>query len=123
MISLSFTLNGVPVFARGAFFRICADGTLRGPEDSVVATYSPLGWRLGGRDYRDLEALGPLFLRACRADGRAEVLGPYDFVRAGDGALFGQGRCLGTFCTNRALSPGIPEWSEITLLDRWDPAR
>ena len=120
MISLSFTLSGVPVFARGAFFRICADRTLRGPGGSLIATYSALGWRLGGRNYREFEAIGPLFLRAHRADGRAEVMGPYEFVRAGDGALFGRGRCLGSFCANRALSPGIPEWSDITLLDRSD---
>ena len=120
MISLSFTVSGVPVFARGAFFKICADSTLRGPEGSLVATYSSLGWRLGGRSYREFEALGPVFLRAQRADGRTEIIGPYELVRVGDGALFGHGRCLGSFCTNRALSPGIPEWSEITLLDRCD---
>ena len=120
MISLSFTLSGVPVFARGAFFRICADRTLRGPGGSLIATYGSLGWRLGGRNYREFEAAGPLFLRAHRADGRAEVMGPYEFVRAGDGALFGRGRCLGSFCANRALSPGIPEWSDITILDRCD---
>jgi hypothetical protein len=123
LISLSFAHSREPVFARAAFFRICADGSLRGPEGSVIATYSPLGWRLRGRDYRDVEALGPVFLRASRTDGRAEVLGPYELVRAGDGAVFGQGRCLGTFCTNRALSPGIPEWSEITLLDRLESSR
>jgi hypothetical protein len=120
LISLSFTLSGVPVFARGAFFRICADGTLRGPEGSLVATYGSLGWRLAGRDYREFEAIGPLFLRAHRADRRAEVMGPYEIVRAGDGALFGHGRCLGSFCANRALSPGIPEWSEVALLERRD---
>ncbi len=120
MISLSFTFSGVAVFARGAFFRICADNTLRGPEGSLVATYSSLGWRLGGRNYREFEALGPLFIRAHRIDGRSEVMGPYPLVRAGDGALFGHGRCLGSFCANRALSPGIPEWSDITLLDHSD---
>ncbi|MEJ0037712.1 MAG: hypothetical protein WDO68_16830 [Gammaproteobacteria bacterium] len=118
MISLSFTSSGVPVFARGAFFRICADSTLRGPEGSLVATYSSLGWRLGPRYFREFEANGPLFLRAQGPHGRPELMGPYEFVRAGDGALFSHGRCLGSYCTNRAASPGVLEWSEITLLDR-----
>lgn len=111
-------MSGAAVFARGAFFRICADGTLRGPEGSLVATYGSGGWRLGGRSYREFEAAGPVFLRVRRIDGLAGIMGPYEFVRAGDGALFGHGRCLGSFCANRALSPGIPQWSEITLLDR-----
>lgn len=118
LISLSFTFSGVPVYARGAFFKICADSTLRGPEGSLIATYSPLGWKLGGRTYREFEATGPLLLRAYHLHGRgAEVTGPYELVRAGDGALFGNGHCLGVFCTNHARAPGIPEWSEITLLN------
>jgi hypothetical protein len=118
LIKLSFTHSGVPVFVRGAFFRISSNGTLRGPEGSLVATYTDLGWRLGARHYREFEAVGPLFLRANHLGGRCERLGPYELVRAADGAVFGEGRCLGVFCLNRAMSPGIPEWSDITLLDR-----
>jgi hypothetical protein len=103
------------------FFRICSDGTLRGPEGSLVARYTAFGWQLGGRGCREFEALGPLFLRANLADGRRERLGPYEAVRAADGALFDRAHCLGIFCPDRAASPGIPEWQEITLFaDRED---
>jgi hypothetical protein len=118
LIKLSFTFGGIPVFVRGAFFRICADGTLRGPEGSLVASYTSQGWRLGARSCREFEALGPLFLRAHFPDGRRVHLGPYEIVRAADGALFNSGRCLGIFCTNRAASPGLPEWNEIAFVDR-----
>lgn len=123
MIKLAFTFSGIPLFVRGAFFRICADGTLRGPEGSVVASYTSQGWRLGTRSCREFEALGPLFLRAHFPDGRREHLGPYEAVRAADGALFSRSRCLGIFCTNRAASPGLPEWNEIAFLERGQERR
>lgn len=116
MINLAFTSSAAPMFVRGKFFRICSDGTLRGPESNVIARYSALGWLLAGRNCREFEATGPLFLRAYFADGRRVQLGPYPAVRAADGALFDRARCLGTFCINRAASPGIPEWKEVTIL-------
>ena len=58
MIKLSFTFDGIPRFVRGAFFRICADGTLRGPEGSLVASYTSKGWLLGARSCREFEAHG-----------------------------------------------------------------
>jgi hypothetical protein len=118
VIKLSFTFGGIPLYVRGAYFRICADGTLRGPEGSLVASYTSQGWRLGTRSCREFEALGPLFLRAHFADGRRQHLGPYEAVRAADGALFSRTRCIGIFCTNRAASPGLPEWNEIAFLER-----
>jgi len=120
LISLSFTLSGTTVYARGAFFRICADQTLRGPDGSLVATYSVHGWRLAGRNYREFEAVGSMFLRAQHVDGRSEVMGPYALVRAGDGMLFEQGRVLGRYCTIRAAIPGVEEWSEVTFLNQRD---
>lgn len=118
MIRLSFTFSGIPVFVRAAFFKICADGTLRGPDGTLVATYTSLGWWFGTRNYREFEAVGPLFLRANCPDGRTERLGPYENVRAADGSLFTRTTCLGSFCANRLSSPGTAEWNEITLLDR-----
>lgn len=123
LIKISFTFGGIPLFVRGTFFRICADGSLRGPEGSLVASYTSQGWRLGGRSCREFEALGPLFLRTHFADGRREHLGPYEIIRAADGALFSRTHCLGIFCTNRAASPGLPEWSEIAFLERDENAR
>ncbi len=115
MISLTFTFSGVPVHLRAAFFRICADNTLRGPESSVVATYSAYGWRLGERKCREFEARGPVMLRATGADGATERLGPYEMIRAGDGALYADGRCLGTYCVTRG-APAEHKWREVALL-------
>jgi hypothetical protein len=118
LIRLSFTFSGIPVFVRAAFFRICADRTLRGPDGTLVATYSSLGWWFGTRNYREFEAVGPLFLRASCLDGRTEHLGPYENLRAADGSIFTRTSCLGTFCADRAASAGAADWNEITLLDR-----
>jgi hypothetical protein len=118
LIQITFVFSGIPTFMRGAFFRICADRTLRGPEGSIVARYTARGWQLGVRNCREFEAIGPVTLRAHSADGRREHLGPFDVVRAAEGALFDRSRCLGTFCTNRAASPTLPDWHEIALLDK-----
>ena len=42
MIRLSFrALNGeAAILVRGAYFRICADGTLRGPANEVAGSYT-----------------------------------------------------------------------------------
>jgi hypothetical protein len=116
LVSLTFTFSGLPVLVRAAFFRICADRTLRGPESSVVATFTPYGWRLGARSCREFEAVGPIFLRATCADGRRESSGPYDFIRAGEGALYTGGRCIGTYCLPSAVGISASEWTEVALL-------
>ncbi len=115
MISLVFTFSGVPVHLRAPFFRICADNTLRGPESSVVATYTAYGWTLGERKCREFEARGPVTLRAIASDGLAEHLGPYEMVRAEAGSLYAEGRCLGTYCVTRGASDGH-QWREVALL-------
>jgi hypothetical protein len=117
LIQIVFTFSANPVFVRGTFFRICADRTLRGPEGSLVARYTSMGWQLRERHCREFEAAGPLLLRAHSADGRCESLGPYGAIRAADGALFDHGHCLGIFCANSAASPNLPEWREIVLLN------
>lgn len=115
MISLLFTFSNAPVRVRAAFFRICEDNTLRGPESSVVATFTDHGWKLGGRHCREFEAHGLITLRAIGSDGLTEKLGPYEEVRAGDGALYTAGRCLGTYCVARGVPDGH-RWREVTLL-------
>jgi hypothetical protein len=116
LLSLTFTFSGLPVLVRAAFFRICADRTLRGPESSVVATFTPYGWTLGARSCREFEAAGPIFLRATCADGRRESLGPFEIIRAAEGALFTSGRCIGTYCLPPALGTSASGWKEVALL-------
>lgn len=37
-----------PVSVRGAYFRICADCTLRGPDNAIAASYDKGLWQLVG---------------------------------------------------------------------------
>src|ERR1700749_1108461 len=71
------------VLVRGAYFRICADGTLRGPDNAISATYADGLWELGHRRYTAFECKGPVHLRVTDANTRRENLGPYDFVKGG----------------------------------------
>jgi hypothetical protein len=101
---------------RAAFFRICVDATLRAPDGSIVATFTSRRWHLGKRGCDDFTASGPVLLRIKRYDGVTEHLGPYDLVRAAEGALFTHGRCLGMHSSAASLAPGDDRWEEITIL-------
>jgi hypothetical protein len=105
-----------PVSVRAAFFRICMDATLRAPDGGIVATFSSRRWRLGKKGCEDFIASGPVLLRIKRHDGITEHLGPYELVRAADGALFTQGRCLGLHPCEASVSTAADRWEEITIL-------
>ena len=78
MITLTFrALNGESVMlVRGAYFRICADGTLRGPDNAVAASYTNGLWQLGKRRHRTLECREAVYLRVTTSDGQRECIGP-----------------------------------------------
>jgi len=122
LITLTFSRRAPqnPVSVRAAFFRICADSTLRAPDSSVVATFSSRRWLLGNRGCEDFTS-GPVFLRIKRHDGTTERLGPYELVRAAEGALFTTGRCLGMHSVP-GVCGGSDCWDEITLLPATEPA-
>jgi hypothetical protein len=105
-----------PVSVRAPFFRICVDATLRAPDGSIVATFSSRRWRLGKRGCEDFTTSGPVLLRIKRYDGITEHLGPYELVRAADGALFTHGRCLGLHSSAPGVAPADDSWQEITML-------
>jgi hypothetical protein len=65
LITLTFRpLHGEsPTLVRGLYFRICADGTLRGPDNAIAASYAGNRWRLGLRAFRSFECATPLYLR------------------------------------------------------------
>lgn len=73
---------------RGAFFRICADRTLRGPDNTVTATYTNGLWQLRQRPHRSFECEGEVFLRVTDSDGRQVSAGPYQSVRFSQGIIF-----------------------------------
>ena len=105
-----------PILVRGMHFRICADATLRGPDNAIAAHYSKRAWLLGSRQYRAFECSGPVYLRVRNSVGRRGHLGPYTFIKAADGAIYSADNCLGLHPTQSeaGLSPDV--WCEIAFL-------
>jgi hypothetical protein len=78
-----------------ACVRFCADGTLRGPDNYVVARYLEGGWQVGGRLHRELECEGPVRLRLSLAERDVpRMLGPFRHLRTAGGLLYGDDACL-----------------------------
>lgn len=118
MITLTFRpVHGEsPVSVRGAYFRICADATLRGPDNAVAASYAKGLWQLGRRQHRSFECSGSFYLRVRGRDGRQERTGPYDFVKAIDGALFTTTDYLGAFALPPSDAGALELWREVAFL-------
>jgi hypothetical protein len=105
-----------PILVRGMYFRICADATLRGPDNAIAAHYSKRLWLLGSRQYRAFECSGPIYLRVTNSDGSRGHLGPYNLIKAADGGIFTADGCLGIHAS--WVEDGISSdvWREIALL-------
>ena len=119
MIALSFRplQNGLAVVVRGAHFRICSDGTLRGPDNTTSARYLDGFWHLGQRRHISFECAGPVYLRISTNHGRRECIGPYASIRASDGAIFTHSSRLGVHVSRDQFGAEMVEiWQEISLL-------
>ncbi len=118
MITLTFRpiYGESPVLVRGMHFRICADATLRGPDNAIAARYSATLWRLGHHQYRAFECGGPVYLRVTNSHGTRERLGPYDFIKVTEGAIFTHDSCLGIHASRGDLSALAAVWQEIAIL-------
>lgn len=118
MITLTFrpVIGESPVSVRGTYFRICADATLRGPDNAIAASYSEGLWQLGRRRHRSFECSGAFYLRVMHWDGSYQRTGPYDFVKAVDGALFTQTDFLVSFAPAPHEVTPPQRWHEIALL-------
>ena len=119
MITLTFrpVRSESPVLVRGAYFRIGADRTLRGPDNAVVASYVERLWQLARGRHRGFECGGPVYLRVTSRDGRRERIGPYEFVRAAEGAIFNQDSCLGVHAAPGEPAWPVDLWQEIVFLE------
>lgn len=102
---------------RGAFFRLCADRTLRGPDNTVTATYTNGLWQLRQRPHRSFECEGEVFLRVTDSDGRHASAGPYQAVRFSQGIIFSGEIRLGMYASADESTPTEGLLQNITLLD------
>lgn len=118
MITLTFrAVNGESVMlVRGAYFRICADGTLRGPDNAVAASYTNGLWQLGRRWHRTLECREAVFLRVTTSDGQRECIGPYEYLKVAGGDVFSNDTYLGAHWRGASYLPDGDIWTEIALL-------
>lgn len=118
MITLSFRpLNGESVIlVRGLYFRICADGTLRGPDNAVTASYVDGLWRLGRRQHRMLECREAVYLRVTTSEGQRECIGPYECLKVAGGAIFSNETYLGAHTRGESYLQETDIWREIALL-------
>lgn len=118
MLTLSFPggPGETPVQSRAHCFRFCADGTLRGGDNSIAASRVNEGWRLGQRLYRELQCTGPVVVRARRtATANAARYGPFDLVTAIAGLLSANDVSLGIYLPTWE-SCAADSWHEIVLL-------
>jgi hypothetical protein len=118
LITLTFRpVSGeATVLVRGTYFRICADRTLRGPDNSIAASYCDGVWRLGLRKHRGFDCDGPVYLRVRARSGQCQSIGPYDFLRAMEGAIFTHETRLGVHVPSTELAAPPEVWHEIVLL-------
>ena len=118
MLRLNFrSIKGdAPTLTVATFFRFHADGTLRGPENYLVARCVDGCWQLSGRMHRELDCEGPVKLRFSMGANDAPVmLGPFGHVRTAAGMLYGDDACLNIFVPGR--NPGTSAaCHELTLL-------
>ena len=118
MIILNFRplQSGSAVVVRGAHFRICSDGTLRGPDNTTAARYIDGLWHLGQQRHISFECVGAIYLRVTNKRGRRECIGPYASIKAANGAIFTQDSCLGVHVARTQMSGEMLEmWQEISL--------
>lgn len=118
MITLTFRpLNGESVIlVRGVYFRICADGTLRGPDNAVTASFTDGLWQLGRKQHRMLECREPIYLRVTSSHGQRECIGPYEGLKVTGGAIFSNDTYLGAHTRGESNLPQAAIWTEIALL-------
>ena len=118
MITITFrALNGESVMLiRGAYFRICADGTLRGPDNAVAASYTNGLWQLGRKQHRTLECREAVYLRVTTSDGKRESIGPYEYLKVAGGDIFSNNTYLGAHSRGESYLPQTDIWTEIALL-------
>ena len=110
-----------PTLMLAACVRFCADGTMRGPDNFVVARAVEGGWRVSGRLHRELECEGPVRLRLVVGQLDApQLLGPFRQVRTLGGFLYGDEACLNVRVPGTA-GGGPGRCHQLTMLSEASP--
>src|SRR5687767_4352006 len=97
MLRLNFrSIRGdSPTLMLASCVRFYADGTLRGPDNYVIARCLEGAWQVGGRLHRELECEGPVSLRLTMKDSDVPLrLGPFQNLKTAAGVLYGDDACL-----------------------------
>lgn len=118
MLRLTFSaaLGQDAVQTRAKGFRLCADSTLRGNDNSLAATRINGFWFIGQRLFRQFECDGPVLLIVRKNVSDPPIpLGPFDRIRAGAALIWGD---------EELLWARVPGWSagrdsihEVSLID------
>lgn len=118
MITLTFRplSSESVILVRGAYFRICADGTLRGPDNAVTASYTAGVWQLRRKQHRILECRDAVYLRVTTSDGQRACSGPYECLKVTGGAIFSNDTYLGAHTRGESYLPAADIWREVALL-------
>ena len=99
-----------------SFVRFCADGSLRGPDNYVIARCADGLWQVAGRAHRELDCEGPVRVRITHHAGDAPVYhGPFPQVRTVNGVLHAGEYSMNVRMPGRA-SNGQPACHEIAFL-------
>jgi hypothetical protein len=94
-VSFHAGVGDTPTLMLAAFVRFCADGSLRGPDNYVVARCVDGLWQVSGRTHRELGCEGPVRVRITSRPGESPVHhGPFEHVRTVNGVLHAGDYCL-----------------------------
>jgi hypothetical protein len=95
--------------------RFCADGTLRGPDNYVVARCVEGSWQVSGRMHRELDCEGPVRLRLSMGVRESpRHLGPFRNLHTAGGVLYGDDTCLDILMPGR-FTQSAGACHELTL--------
>jgi hypothetical protein len=98
-----------PTLMLASFVRFCADGTLRGPDNYVIARCVEGLWHVGGRAHRELDCEGPVRVRITSLASLAPVhMGPFQRLRTINGVLHGDEASLHVLMPGRNAEAATP---------------
>jgi len=118
MLTLTFHARGeiTPTQMIAVFVRFCSDGTLRGPDNYVVARCVEDLWQVGGKSHHELGCDGPVRVRITSRPREAPVHhGPFRKLHTVNGVLHGDDNSLHVLMPGRTAN-GTQQCHELTLL-------